>query len=133
MSGVLCEKCEGYFRTSEHPCGVELAKEVEKLNLELMARDTRPDYERGEMDGQDAMMRHLAKMDEQNNSAMANTLRNSPLFKARAETFRQIAEYLEVATFKVGVAYDPEAAKACRNELSLLQARAERYAGPEEG
>ena len=102
MSGVLCDRCGGIFRTSEHDCGVKyvatieqheanidflhrrletqvgehertkkelalaqqgissavqdikrLEAEVEKLNLQLMERDTRPDYERGEMDGQE--------------------------------------------------------------------------------
>jgi hypothetical protein len=181
MSGFLCDRCEGVFRTSEHDCGVKyvatiaqheanidflhrrletqvgehertkkelalaqqgissavqdikrLDAEVEKLNLELMERDTRPDYERGEMDGQDAMMRHLVKMDEENNSAMANAVRSSPLFKVRAEILRQAAEWLETASYKSGEVFDPDAAKACHFELSVVQTRAEKYAGKKE-
>ena len=43
MSGVLCEDCQGYFQSSEHLCGAKLKHEIEKLNLELMERDCRPD------------------------------------------------------------------------------------------
>lgn len=128
MSGVLCEDCQGYFQTSEHPCGAKLAKEVEKLNLALMERDTRPDYERGEMDGQDAMMRHLVKMDEENNSAMANAVRSSPLYQTKVQVLAQVAEWLEVAGFSLGETFDVDAAKACFNSLALLQKRCELFA-----
>ncbi len=159
MSGVLCEECQGYFQTSAHQCGAKLQeelnqqildkhryldlldatakerdaalKEVEKLNLELMERDTRPDFERGEYAGQDATIRHIGLLTEEANSQLAKAVRGCPTFKSRAEVFRQIANYLEVATFKLGVEYNPEAANACRVELSLLQARAARYAAPE--
>lgn len=128
MSGVLCEDCQGYFQTSDHPCGVKLTKEVEKLNYALMERDTRPDYERGEMDGQDAMMRHLVKMDEENNSAMANAVRSSPLYQTKVQVLAQVAEWLQVAGFSLGEAFDADAAKASFNELALLQKRCELFA-----
>lgn len=78
------------------------------------------------------MMRHLVKMDEENNSAMANAVRSSPLFKVRAEILRQAAEWLETASYALGEAFDLEAAKACHFELSIIQLRAAPYAGKRE-
>lgn len=132
MSGVLCEDCQGYFQTSEHPCGTKLAKEVEALKLELMAKDVQPDFERGEFAGQDSMMRHIGLLSEDNNSQLADAVRACSLVKVRAEILRQTAEYLEAASFKTGDNYDPEAARALRFELCIIQSRAEKYAGKKE-
>lgn len=132
MSGVLCEDCQGYFQTSEHPCGTKLAKEVEALKYELMGKDVHPDFERGEYAGQDSMMRHIALLSEDNNSQLADAVKACALVKVRAEILRQVAETLESASYKTGEAYDPEAAQAFRVELCILQARAEKYAGKKE-
>lgn len=153
MSGQPCIHCNGVFPTSEHDCGVkyvgtfaqwdaqldylgrcleDATKEVARLNEELMKRDTMPDFERGEFAGQDAMMRHIAGMDETNNSALALCIRNSAPFKARAEVLRQVAETLEYASYKIGETFDPEAAKAFHFELGICQARAERLQGKKE-
>lgn len=132
MSGVLCETCQGYFQTSEHPCGVTLAKEVEKLQLEIMARDVHPEFERGELAGQDSMIRHIGRLAEDSNSQLAVAVKACGLVKVRADILRQVSEVLETASFKTGENYDPEAAHACRFELCILQARAEKYAYPKE-
>lgn len=174
MSGVLCDRCEGIFRTSEHDCGVKnvatvaqheanidflhrrletqvgehertkkelalaqqgissavqdikrLEAEVEKLNLALMERDTRPDYERGEMDGQDAMMRHLEKMDENNNSAMAAAVKKSPYVQKLMRFLAQHADSLLCASYSSDQPFDPEAAKAFHSEFCIIQKRCE--------
>ena len=125
MSGVLCEGCQGYFQTSEHPCGAKLLKEVEKLNLELMERDTRPDFERGEYAGQDAMMRHLEKMDENNNSAMAAAVKKSPYVQGLYRLLAQHADSLHCASYSFGQEFDPEAAKAFHSEFCVVQKRCE--------
>lgn len=128
MSGVLCEACEGYFQSSEHLCGVKLSKEVEKLQLEIMARDVHPDFERGEFAGQDATIKHIALLGEDSDSLLARAVKACSLVKVRADILRQAAECLETASFKTGEPYDPEAAIALRFELCIVQARAERYA-----
>ena len=97
-----------------------------------MRRDTLPEFERGEYAGQDAILRHIAGMDETNNSAVAQVIRHSEPFKTRAEILRQVAEWLAVASFQTGYEYDPEAARACQHELGILQARANKYAGEKE-
>ena len=102
-----------------------LEVEVEKLNLELMERDTRPDYERGEMDGQDAMMRHLVKMDENNNSAMAAAVKKSPYVQGLMRLLAQHGDSLECASYAFGQEFDPEAAKAFHSEFCIVQKRCE--------
>jgi hypothetical protein len=124
MSGVLCEDCQGYFQTSEHPCGVKLQKEVNTLQNEIMARDTKPDFERGEYHGQDQMLIHIVKLREDNNSMLAKAVRDCPMFKDRCTVLRQVAETLETAGFMLGEPHDPEAAKAHQVELGILQKRA---------
>ena len=129
VSGVLCELCHGYFPTSDHPCGVTLAKDlgvlIEKLNLELMERDTRPDFERGEYAGQDAMMRHLEKMDENNNSAMATAVKKSPYVQGLYRLLAQHGDSLHCASYSFGQEFDPEAAKAFHSEFCIVQKRCE--------
>jgi hypothetical protein len=125
MSGYLCSDCQGMFLTSEHPCGVKLAKEVEKLNLALMERDTRPDYERGEMDGQDAMMRHLEKMDQDNNSAMATAVKKSPYVQGLMRLLATHGDSLHCASYSFGQEFDPEAAKVFHSEFCIVQKRCE--------
>jgi len=160
MSGVLCEGCGGMFPSSKHPCGAKLLKElneqivdkhryldilnetckerdlarkeVEKLNLELMARDVHPDFERGEYHGQDQMLIHIVKLREDSNSLLAQAVRDCPMFKDRCRLLRQVADYLTVASFKLGEAFDPAAAKDCHNELSILQKRAEMFGGDDD-
>jgi len=153
MSGVLCDACQGYFQTAAHRCSVKLQeelneqivdkhrwldilnetckerdlarKEVEKLNLELMERDTRPDFERGEYAGQDAMMRHLEKMDENNNSAMATAVKKSPYVQGLYRLLAQHADSLDCASYSFGQEFDPEAAKAFHSEFCIVQKRCE--------
>jgi hypothetical protein len=120
---ILCEDCQGQFKTAE---------EVEKLSYEIMYRDTKPDYERGEWDGQEAMLRHVSKLTEDNNSRLADTVRHCEIYKVRAEILRQVAEVLEYASYGPNDEFDPEAAKACRFELQILQQRAQKYAGKKE-
>jgi hypothetical protein len=104
-----------------------LEAEVEKLNLALMERDTRPDYERGEMDGQDAMMRHLVKMDENNNSAMAAAVKKSPYVQGLLRLLAQHADALLSASYSWDQPFDPEAAKAFHSEFCIVQKRCELF------
>lgn len=110
----------------------QLTSEVEKLGLELMAAQVKPDYERGELAGQDAMMHHIAKLTEESNSALAEAVRKCDLVKNRCFILQQVAEYLEIVGYKVGEKLDLEALVACRSELSILQRRAEFFGGPKE-
>lgn len=102
-----------------------LEAEVEKLNLQIMERDTRPDYERGEMDGQDAMMRHLEKMDENNNSAMAAAVKKSPYIQRLMRFLAQHGDSLLCASYSSDQPFDPEAAKAFHSEFCIIQRRCE--------
>ena len=102
-----------------------LEAEVEKLNLELMERDTRPDFERGEYAGQDTMMRHLEKMDENNNSAMAAAVKRSPYIQGLFRLLAQHADSLHCASYSFGQEFDPEAAKAFHSEFCIVQKRCE--------
>ena len=104
-----------------------LEAEVEKLNLQLMERDTRPDYERGEMDGQDAMMRHLVKMDENNNSAMAAAVKKSPYVQGLMRLLAQHGDSLDCASYSFGQEFDPEAAKDFHSEFCIVQKRCELF------
>jgi hypothetical protein len=104
----------------------EATKEVARLNEELMKRDTAPDYERGEMDGQDAMMRHLVKMDE-NNSAMATAVKKSPYVQGLLRLLAQHGDSLECASYAFGQEFDPEAAKAFHSEFCIVQNRCELF------
>jgi hypothetical protein len=176
MSGVLCDRCEGIFRTSEHDCGVKyvatieqheanidflhrrletqvgehertkkelvlaqqgissavqdikrLEAEVQKLQEEAMRRDTLPEFERGEYAGQDAMMRHLEKMDENNNSAMAAAVKKSPYVQGLMRLLAQHGDSLECASYAFGQEFDPEAAKAFHSEFCIVQKRCELF------
>jgi hypothetical protein len=176
MSGVLCDRCEGIFRTSEHDCGVKyvatieqheanidflhrrletqvgehektqkelalaqqgissavqdikrLEAEVEKLQEEAMRRDTNPDFERGEYYGQDRMMEHLVKMDENNNSAMATAVKKSPYVQGLMRLLAQHGDSLECASYAFGQEFDPEAAKAFHSEFCIVQKRCELF------
>lgn len=131
MSGILCEECQGYFQSSEHPCGTKLQLEVEKLQLELMARDTKPDFERGEYAGQDAMMRHIEKLTDDNNSALAAAVRKCELYQVKVRVLAQVADKLECASYSFGETFDPEAAKAFYSEFCILQKRCEIFAKDE--
>lgn len=113
-----------------------LEAEVEKLNLELMARDVHPDFERGEYAGQDAMLRHLEKMDENNNSAMAAAVKKSPYVQGLFRLLAQHADSLHCASYSLGQAFDPEAAKAFHSEFCIVQKRCELWSKdlvPEDG
>jgi hypothetical protein len=111
---------------------VALEAEVKQLQEEIMRRDTLPDFERGEYAGQDAMLRHIALLKEDSNSQLAAAVRACPLVQVRAEILRQAAENLEAASYKLKEPFDPEAAKALHFELSVVQSRAEMYAGKKE-
>jgi len=104
-----------------------LEAEVEKLNLEIMRRDTMPDFERGEFEGQDAMMRHLVKMDENNNSAMATAVKKSPYVQGLLRLLAQHGDSLECASYAFGQEFDPEAAKAFHSEFCIVQKRCELF------
>lgn len=104
-----------------------LEAEVEKLNLALMERDTRPDYERGEMAGQDAMMRHLEKMDENNNSAMAAAVKRSPYVQRLLRLLARHGDSLECASYSFAQEFDPKAAEAFHSEFCITQKRCELF------
>ncbi len=102
-----------------------LEAEVQKLHEEIMRRDTRPDFERGEYAGQDAMLRHLEKMDETNNSAMATAVKKSPYVQGLFRLLAQHADSLHCASYSLGQEFDPEAAKAFHSEFCIVQKRCE--------
>jgi hypothetical protein len=133
MSGVLCEACKGYFQTSEHACGAMLAKEVDKLQHELMAMSVHPDYERGTRDGEDIAMHHAKKLDDKNNSQFADAVRASPLYQTKVQILRQVAEYLEHAGFVSGETFDAEQVSAFFHEFCILQKRCEIFSKDYEG
>lgn len=129
----FCQYCSAEQYSRERDAKIlALETEVKKLQEEAMRRDTLPDFERGEYAGQDAMIRHIALLTEDSNSQLAEAVRKCALVQVRAEILRQAAENLEAASYKLKEPFDPEAAKALHFELSVVQSRAEKYAGKKE-
>lgn len=104
-----------------------LEAEVHKLQEEAMRRDTNPDFERGEYYGQDRMMEHLEKMDENNNSAMAAAVKRSPYVQGLLRLLAQHGDSLECASYSFAQEFDPEAAKAFHSEFCIVQKRCELF------
>jgi hypothetical protein len=104
-----------------------LEAEVEKLNYEIMERDTRPEFERGEYAGQDAMMRHIGLLKEDSGSELARAVKRCYFVQTPLRVLAEVAEYLEVAGYTLGHEHDPAAAKDLHAELSILQKRCELF------